>query len=188
MSENLNRNLNFDALTSGIEPGGLRSKGDINTIICYTVTKSKAKLTQKNICDAMVKGGIANYFEVMDALARVLRDNIITEDENGFLTPSVQCEKLLEMVEKDLPLSIREKSLEMTAKLAAKEMYSKENKVEIEKDGENFNITMHVADGSKDFMVLKLNVPSIEEAELIKDKFLDDPVKIYNNLINSIFS
>ena len=66
--------------------------------------------------------------------------------------------------------------------------YSKENKVEIEKDGENFNITMHVADGSKDFMVLKLNVPSIEEAELIKDKFLDDPVKIYNNLINSIFS
>jgi len=50
------------------------------------------------------------------------------------------------------------------------------------------NITMHVADGSKDFMVLKLNVPSIEEAELIKDKFLDDPVKIYNNLINSIFS
>ena len=80
MSENLNRNLNFDALTSGIEPGGLRSKGDINTIICYTVTKSKAKLTQKNICDAMVEGGIANYFEVMDALARVLRDNIITED------------------------------------------------------------------------------------------------------------
>ena len=188
MEEKLDRNLNFDAYTYGIEPGGLRSKSDINTIICYTVTKSKVKLTAKNICDTMVEGGIANYFEVMDAFSRILKNEIITEDEDGYLVPSVQCEQLLEMVEMDLPLSIREKSLNIATRLASKEIYSKENKVDIEKSDSGFDVTMHVTDKGQDFMVLKLNVPTMEQAELIKDKFLDDPVKVYDNLVNSLFS
>ncbi len=181
-------NLEFDALTAGIEPGGLRSKSDINTIICYMVTKSNVKLTQKEVCEVLVSGAIANYFEVMDAFSRIFRDRIITEDTDGYLVPSVQCETLLEMVEKDLPLSIREKSIEMAARIAAKEIYSKENRVEIEKAGYGFDVTMHVTDNENDFMVLRLKVPSIEEAEIIKDKFQTNPVKIYENLINSLFS
>lgn len=189
MNENERINLEFDALTAGIEPGGLRSKSDINTIICYMVTKSNVKLTQKEVCEVLVSGAMANYFEVMDAFSRIFRDKIITEDKEGYLVPSVQCETLLEMVEKDLPLSIREKSIEMAARIAAKEIYSKENRVEIEKSaGYGFDVTMHVTDNDNDFMVLKLKVPSIEEAEIIKDKFQSNPVKIYENLINSLFS
>ena len=35
-------------------------------------------------------------------------------------------------------------------------------------------------------MVLKLNLPSIEEAEMIKDSFLTDPAKLYNAVINTL--
>ena len=35
-------------------------------------------------------------------------------------------------------------------------------------------------------MVIRLNVPSVEEAEMIKDNFLTDPSKIYNSLINAL--
>lgn len=188
MEERISRNMDFDAYTYGIEPGGLRSKSDINTIICYAVTKSKVKLTQKNICDTMVEGGIANYFEVTDAFSRILKNKIITEDEDGYLVPSVQCEKLLEMVEKDLPFTIREKSINIATRLASREINAKENKVEIVKSGSGFDITMHITDRNKDFMVLTLYSPSMEQAEIIRDKFLDDPVKIYDNLVNSLFS
>ncbi len=187
MNEKSNRNLTFDAYTYGIEPGGLRSKGDINTVICYAVAKSKVKLTQKIISDAMAEGGIANYFEVADAFSRLFRDKIITEDENGCLSASLQCEKLIEMVEKDLPLSIREKSIKIAMRLAEKEMYSKENKVDIEECDYGFNVTMHITDKDIDFMVLRLNVPTMEQAVLIKEKFIENPVKIYNNLIHSLF-
>lgn len=186
MSKNDYNNLEFDALTAGIEPGGLRSKADINTIICYMVTKSNVKLTQKEVCEALVEGAIANYFEVMDAFSRIFRDKIITEDEEGYLIPSVQCESLLEMVERDLPYTIRERSVRMVAKIAAKEINSKQNKVEITEADYGFDITMHVSDGDSDFMVLTLKAPSIEQAEVIKDYFLNDPIKVYNNLINSI--
>lgn len=186
--EKTDRNLNFDAYTYGIEPGGLRSKSDINTIICYAVTKSKVKLTEKNITDTMAQGGIANYFEVADAFSRILKNGLLTKDDEGYLVPSPQCRQLLEMVEMDLPLSIREKSINIATRLASKEIYSKENRVDIEKCGDGFSVTMHVMDLGQDFMVLKLNVPTKEQAEVIKDKFLDNPVKIYDNLINSLFS
>lgn len=176
----------FDALTAGIEPGGLRSKADINTIICYMVAKSKVRLTQNAVCETLVEGAIANYFEIMDAFSRIFRDKIITEDEDGFLVPSARCTDLIEYVEKDLPYTIREKSIKMSAKIAAKEIYTKENKVEIEEAESGFDITLHISDIDYDFMVIKLNVPSIEEAEIIKDKFLDDPAKIYNSLINAL--
>ncbi len=157
--------LKFDALTAGIEHDGLRSKADINTIICYMVAKSKVRLTQKAVCETLVEGAIANYFEVMDAFSRIFRDKIITEDEDGFLVPSAKCTDLIEYVEKDLPYTVREKSIKMSAKIAAKEIYAKDN---------------------EDFMVIRLNVPSVEEAEMIKDNFLTDPSKIYNSLINAL--
>ncbi|MDE6111361.1 MAG: DUF4364 family protein [Eubacterium sp.] len=178
--------LRFDALTAGIEHDGLRSKADINTIICYMVAKSKVRLTQKAVCETLVEGAIANYFEIMDAFSRIFRDKIVTEDEDGFLVPSDKCTNLIEYVEKDLPLSVREKSIKMSAKIAAKEIYAKENKVEIEEAESGYNITLHLSDNDEDFMVIKLNVPSVEEAEMIKENFLTDPAKIYNALINAL--
>ena len=82
--------IKFDALTAGIEHDGLRSKADINIIICYMVAKSKVRLTQKAVCETLVEGAIANYFEIMDAFSRIFRDKIITEDEEGFLVPSAK--------------------------------------------------------------------------------------------------
>ena len=191
MNEFVNENekeidIKFDALTAGIEHDGLRSKADINIIICYMVAKSKVRLTQKAVCETLVEGAIANYFEIMDAFSRIFRDKIVTEDEDGFLVPSAKCTDLIEYVEKDLPFTVREKSIKMSAKIAAKEIYAKENKVEIEEVKSGFDITLHLSDNGEDFMVIKLNVPSVEEAEMIKDNFLTDPSKIYNSLINAL--
>ena len=150
------------------------------------VAKSKVPLTQKAVCDTLVEGAMANYFEIMDAFSRLYREKIIFENEDGFLVPSGRCTDLIEYVEKDLPYTIRERSIKMSAKIAAKEIYTKENKVEIVEGENGTDITLHLSDGENDFMVLKLNLPSIEEAEMIKDSFLTDPAKLYNAVINTL--
>jgi len=187
MNDGFSRNLKFDAYTYGIEDGGLRSKGDINMIICYTVSNCPSKLTGKIITDALVEGGIANYFEVADAISKIKERGLFTEDEEGYLTATAECKKLTDMIEKDLPLSVREKSIKYSAKLATIDLYKKENKVEITELEKSVDITMHITDKGTDYMVLKLNVPTRAQAELIKEKFIENPVKIYDNLINSIF-
>lgn len=181
------RNLVFDAFTYGIEDGGLRSQSEINMIICYVLSNSTAKISKKVICDTMTEGGIANYFETTSAISKLIKNGIILEDENEYLKATKECHRAIDIVEKDLPLSIREKSIKLSRKLAVTELYRKENKVEIGKEQDGYSVTLHVTDKEKDYMVLKLNVPTITQAETVKEKFLDDPVKIYDNLISSIF-
>ncbi len=185
--EILDGNLVFDAFTYGIEDGGLRSQSEISMIICYVLTNSETKLSKKVIIDTMTEGAIANYFETTSAISKLIKNGIVIEDENGYLTATKECKKATEMVEKDLPLSIREKSIKLSAKLAVSELYRKENKVEIVEENDSYSVILHVTDKDKDYMVLKLTVPTIAQADTIKEKFLADPVRIYNNLISSLF-
>jgi hypothetical protein len=180
--------MDFDAFTAGIEDGGLRSTASISIMICYIVANSKEKITAQNIIDAMVIGKIANYFEVSDAIAKQIKVGNLTEDADGFIGITDKCRQSVEIVETDLPYTIREKSVELVRKLAKEEIYRKENKVEIEPCSGQFRVTMHVSDKDSDFMVLSLIVPTEAQAEVIKDKFLTHPSEVYENLINGIFS
>lgn len=179
--------MQFDALTAGIENGGLRSKTSIEILACYIVANSSEKITAKNIVDALVEGKIANYFEITNAISKMIKRGNFTEDEEGYLHISDDCRYSVGIVENDLPITIREKAIELTAKTVRYEINKKENKTEISKEGNRFKITMHVSDRDADFMELSLYVPTQAQAETIRDKFSEKPAEIYQNLINSIF-
>lgn len=183
-----NPKMQFDAMIGGIEEGGLRSKSTIATIPCYIVANTKEKITAKNIIDAMVEGKIANYFEICNAIANLIKKGFFNEDLDGTLSITPECRQYVNAVQNDLPLTVREKSIELCRKIAAKEIYKKENKVEIEELDKGYIVTMHVSDKTSDFMTLSLTVPTAEQAQLIKGKFHDDPVSVYENLMNSIFN
>lgn len=179
--------MDFDAFTAGIEDGGLRSSSTITILVCYILANIKEKITAQNMIDALVDGKIVNYFEVSNAISKMIKKEHFIEEEDGTLTITDDCKFAVDIVEKDLPITIREKSIALVRKLAVREIYKKENKVDIKEAEDGYEITLHVSDVDKDFMILTLNVPTIAQAELIRDKFQQDPAKIYENLMNSIF-
>lgn len=187
MENEFNPALQFDAFTAGIEDGGLRSSSSISIIVCYIIANCQKKITGQNIIDAMVVGKIANYFEVSNAISKMSNKGYIKEDENGYLSITADCRFLIDLVENDLPLTIRERSIELVSKLAELDINKKENKVTIEKKDDKYCVTMHVSDVDCDFMELKLYVPSEAQAVVIKDKFEHHPAEVYKSLINSIF-
>lgn len=186
--EEFNPNLQFDALTAGIEDGGLRSKNAIATITCYILANTNDKITSKHIVDTLVEGKIANYFEACDAISKMIKKGNFTEDKDGTLHITSDCRRFVDLVEKDLPISIREKSIEMCRKIVIKDIYKKENKVEIEEKNNRYIITMHVSDKNADFMTLSLTVPTKTQAIIIKEKFQNNPGFVYESLIGAIFS
>lgn len=183
-----NPSVDFDAFTAGIENGGLRSSSSITILVCYILANIREKITAQTMIEALVKGKIVNYFEVSNAISKMLKKGHFSEDEDGYLVISEDCKFAVDIVENDLPLSIREKSIAIVRKLATREIYKKENKVEIVEGDDGYKVTLHVSDIDKDFMVLTLNVPTIAQAEMIKEKFQDNPALIYENLMNSLFS
>lgn len=179
--------MQFDAFTAGVEEGGLRSSSSIAILACYIIARCDEKLTAKNVIDALVEGKIANYFEISSAISKMIKADNLKEDENGHLTVTNKCIFNVDMLENDLPITIREKAVELSLKQVKREIYKKENKAYVEKDGNGYKVTLHLSDKTLDFMKLSLYLPSKAQAETVKEKFRLHPSEVYESLISSIF-
>lgn len=179
--------LRFDAFTAGIKNGGLRSVTSIYLLVCYIVARVEGKVTAQNIIETMAEGMIANHFEISNAISNLIKNGTISEAEDGALSLSVKHPEAIDLIEHDLPLTIRKSSIEICQKIMAREMYKRENKIEIEEKNGDFFITMYVSGDNLDYMKLTLYAPSREQAEVIKEKFINNPVNVYNSLIDGIF-
>ncbi|MFR5876969.1 MAG: DUF4364 family protein [Eubacterium sp.] len=188
-SENeIDPRLRFDAFMGGVKNGGLRSVSSINILVCYIIANINGKVTAENIINTIDEGMLANHFEVADAISKLIKSGTVTENENGALTLIDMNKADIDLIEKDLPLTIREKSINICQKIIAKESYKRENKVEINKSDKGYNVTLHISDRDTDFMTLTLYAGSEEQAEMLKEKFISNPIKVYDTLIESIFN
>ena len=63
----------FDTFDEGINPGGMRSKNEIKTLICYLYNSVKENIDKGIVIQAILKQGLANYFETSSAF-----DDLVT--------------------------------------------------------------------------------------------------------------
>ena len=182
-TQNLHENeadprLRFDAFTAGVKNGGLRSVTSINMLVCYIVAT----------IGAVDEGMIANHFETADAISRLKKNGVIKENGDGTLKLLDSNTNAIELIERDLPLTVREKSIKICQTIIAREAYQRENKVEIAENGKGYTVKLKISDKDTDFLSLELFAATKEQAELIKNNFVADPIKVYNTLIDSIFN
>ena len=189
MSENeIDPRLRFDAFMGGVKDGGLRSVTSINLMICYIVSNLNGKVTAAVITQALAEGELANHFEVTNALANLQKSGTIVADETGALSLSTETKADIDLIEKDLPYTVRERAMHLCHKIMAKETYRRENLVEIVKTGDAYTVMMGIGDNKTQFMRLNLFAATIDQAQMIKEKFISDPVKVYQTLIDAIFA
>lgn len=178
--------LRFDAFTGGIKNGGLRSVSSINMLVCYIVANINGRVTAQNIIETVAEGEIANHFEITEAISRMKNNGVIAENDDGALV-LLKGNNEIDLIEKDLPLTIRDTSIRLCQKIIAREKFKRDNKAEIAECENGYQLTLTVSDIGNDFMKLTLYAPTIEQAELIKAKFITNPIKVYETLIDSIF-
>ena len=81
---------------------------------------------------------------------------------------------------------MREKALNEAVRLQTLERRMRENKIEITELENGCNVTFSLTDGEDVLMKLTLYAADMEQANAIRDKILDDPVKIYSQIIASL--
>ena len=113
--------MEFDAFTGGVEPGGLRTKNQIRILICYLLSSVDAPLSRQDIIGIMQDNGLANYFEVTDALAELLGNGNITADEEhpDLLSATRQARMIAKQLDAAVPLSVRERAVSAAVNLLA---------------------------------------------------------------------
>lgn len=175
-----------DAFTEGVEPGGLWNQNDIRILLCYVLSSVDGPLSGEDISQIVQGKALANYFEVGDALASLLKQGNIRKDENGLYTVTDAGREIAESLDATLPLSVRDKALEAAVRLMAEARARRENRVEIEETEKGFQITCCVSGGEMDLMKISLYVPDRAQAELVERNFYKDPAGVYKLLLSAM--
>ena len=180
--------MRFDAFMANVKDGGLRSVSSIYMLVCYIVANMNKKVSAATIIEAVDGAMIANYFEISDAVAKLLKAGTIMENYDEMLYMDEQDIDEIALIEKELPLTIRQRSIKACQKVIARETYQRDNKIISEKVDGGYKVHLKVSDNTTDFMNLELFAVNESQAELIKDKFISDPAAVYETLIDAIFN
>lgn len=181
-------NESEDAFSAGIAPGGLRQQNEIKVLVAFLLDRLEKPLSKRQLFTVIQEEGLANYFEASQAVADLEKSgNIkieITEDEE--IMTLTQSGKLVVDIENDIPASIREKALNSAVHLQTVERRLKENNIEIKQLDNGCNVTFALKDGEDTLMSLSLYVADMEQAKAVRNKILEDPVKIYSQILSSL--
>lgn len=177
--------MDFDAFTGGIEPGGLRSKNQIRILICYLLSSLDAPLSKSDIVNIIQDNGLANYFEVTDALAELIeKGNVIVSGEKDELCSASSTARMIaKQLDRALPHVVRDKAVAAAINLLARTKRERENKVEITKTERGYNVVCHISGGDMDLMNFTLHVPDLYQANMVKHNFHQSPENVYRMLL-----
>ncbi len=175
-----------DAFAEGVEPGGLWNKNDIRILLCYILSSVDAPLDREDISQIIQRKALANYFEVGDALAALVKQGNVSRDEGGFYTITAAGREIARNLDVTLPLSVRDKALEAAIRLMADARARRENRVEISETEKGCQVTCHISGGTLDLMTVSLYVPDRAQAERVEQNFYRDPEGVYKLLLSSL--
>lgn len=182
--------MEYDAFDAGIELGGLRNRDDIRLLVCYLLKSVDAPMTRQMLNDAMQEDGLANYFEVGQAIEELLKTGNITADiadDEEVLSVTDKGREAAEILQTSLPKTVREKAVNSAIRLTTRAKIERENKIEVKKEENGgYNITFTLFDRDTELMKLSIFVADSLQLEQVKQNFIDDPVKVYSTIITSL--
>ena len=177
----------FNTFDEGIAPGGLRSKYEIKTLICYLYYSVKENMSRDLIIEAIREDELANFFEVSAAFDELVADrNLIECASDGSETVyslSDNGKMIAEQLDSTLAYSVKDKAVRCALKLLADRKTARENFVVIERTESGFNVKCTVSGGDIDLLSFTLYAPDIEQAEIIKKSFLSYPSTVYKTML-----
>lgn len=189
----------LDAFPVDDTKNGIRSTEKIKILICYVMNTVKAPLSRTLIQSILYDNGIANYFEISQAVDDLLQVKAIeaSEYENGEMLFKIndKGEKISKELENELSVYIKNKAVKAAMLTLIYEKRKKENDITITKISDKryrLDITMYAGmeKEKSDDELLKVSVYVTDslQAEAMKQSFINNPVTLYEKVIEGLTS
>ncbi|MBQ3094342.1 MAG: DUF4364 family protein [Clostridia bacterium] len=175
--------MEHDAFTSGVAPGGLLNSQEIRILICYMLSSVDEPMLRQSVVEIIFAEGMANFFETEAAIEELIHLGNLTEDENGLLTISPTGRDAAATLTTRIPYTLRERSVEAAVRLLTRQRRERENRVDIVKLDSGVAVTCSIDRTDNPMMSFTLRVADEQQANLIRERFLDDPITVYRLLI-----
>ena len=174
-----------DAVSAGVsEVGGLFNTAQIRILICYIISAINAPVPGQMLANTLHYEGIANCFEVNDSIDSLCKSGhlelVDSKDDTYIITQSGK--SIAQTLKTSLPYAVKDRAYNAAVKMVAKFRNAKESDIKITKENGKRFITCSAMDGGQPFMSIKLLVVDEEQANYIKERFLNDNT-IYSKII-----
>lgn len=175
----------FDTFDEGVSLGGMRSKTEIRTLICYMLKSVGSPMRKDTIVNALMEKGLANYFETSSSFDDLVRNgNIELADADKKLYKNTSNgDMIATQLEDTLAPTVKERAIECALSLLRQEQIESENKVTITKCENGYNVTCKISGGDMELLSFTLYVPDITQARLIRKNFYKNPDMFYSVMI-----
>lgn len=177
-----------DASGAGVARGGLFSTAEIKILICYILNAINEPVPVDMLGNVLHYEGIANAFEVSDAIVSLsARGQIIATDESEqtyIITDSGR--ETAETLKSSLSSVVKERAYLAVMKMFAKFKNAKDNAFEITRENGSTYLSCSALDGGKPFLTVKLLITDEDQGSYIREKFLENPAKIYSKIIEML--
>ena len=181
--------LEYDAFDEGIEPGGLRSRNEIKVLVCYLLKSIEQPISKQLINEILQENSLANYFEINQAVSDLVRAGSLEEaaqEGDTVYRVTDQGRSTAQTLEVNLPRSVREKAVNAAIRLLTRAKREQENRIDIEKLENGYHVTFTIYDSTDELLKLTIFVADSMQVETVRKNFLNDPVKLYSNIIASL--
>lgn len=181
--------MDFDVFTEGIEPGGLRSRGEIGILICYMLDTINRPFLKDDLIEIIQDNALANYFETTNSISELLKNNNIeyADEKKKYIQITKNGKLISSQLNTTLSLSVRQKASAAAARVMEKRKIESENPVTIEKaEGGGYNVNLRITDGMRDLMSMTVFVPTITEANHVKRNFHKNPERMYAVMLAAV--
>ena len=175
----------FDTFDEGVSLGGMRSKTEIRTLICYMLKSVGSPMRKDNIVNALMEKGLANYFETSSSFDDLVRNGNIelADADKKLYKNTANGDMIATQLEDTLAPTVKERAIECALSLLRQEQIESDNKVTIAKCENGYNVTCNISGGDMELLSFTLYVPDITQARLIRKNFYKNPDMFYSVMI-----
>lgn len=165
--------------------GGLYNKNDVKLLILYLLKNNSKPLTSTNICDILLRYGLADYFVIAEGTEELI-ETCLAERIDDYLYITGNGEKTIEELSKTLPLSVREKA--MGSALETLSVIKNESQLltNITKTETGYIVKCTILDEGTEMLNVSLFVGNEFQAQIIQRNFLKNPEAIYKGIITEL--
>ena len=177
-----------DASSAGVsEIGGLFNTAEIKILICYILSVLGEPVPANLLADVLHYEGIANCFEVADAIDSLCKSGQLATDEKAENTYTIteSGKSVSETLRSSLSLVVRERACAAALKMMTRFKNEKETDITVTHENGKPYVTCTAKDHGVPFMSIKLLVADDEQVQYIRERFLNDS-ELYANIINLI--
>lgn len=179
--------LDTETFDEGIAPGGVRSKSEIKVLICYLYNSVSDKMSKELILDAIMQDELANYFETSAAFEDLIANGNLKEsgkiDNETAYELTENGKTIASQLDTTLAYTVKEKAYLCAVKLLAERKTARENKVEIVKNENGYDVVCKILGGDVILFSFTIYAPDYDQAKIIKTNFLSYPQTVYKTML-----